>query len=215
MMDEAGIALVALERSDRTVLVRLSNGEDLELAADSLPPALVVDGKPLDHEILQTLRDAAQRKQIARLVFRMLDRRLHTRRMALDKLTAKGFSKDLSLKVLDSFARQGLMSDRLFAEAWCRDTLRNKPVGRAYLKSGLMKKGIAPDLAEEVIRDNLDPESEQQGAEAAARKWWSRQSGAAGPREIAKGMRHLQSRGFPAAIAGRAIRANQPKDGMD
>jgi len=215
MGDGDGIRLVALERDGRNVRVLLSDGEQIELAEASLPPALSVsgaaDGQPvLDDALLVELRAASERKRISAEVFRMIDRRLMTRRAILRKLVDKGFSEAAADQVLDLFAEQGLLSDRLFAEAWCRDALRTRAVGRRYLTAKLREKGIEAALADRVAAEQLDPDLERDLADRAADRWWSRQRGAVDRRLLAKGMRHLQGKGFAASLAGDAIRRGAP-----
>ena len=213
MESEQGIRLISLTPSGRDVRIELSNGEILELAAESLPPALSVGDRSLAPDLLRELRDAAQRKRISRHVFNLIDRRLLPRRRILDKLSEKGFDRDLGAQVLEKFAEQGLVSDRIYAEAWCRDTLRAKAVGRMYLISRLIKKGVSGDLASDVAGDILPPEAEREAVGVAARKWWARQGGDTDPRTLARGMRHLQGRGFPAALAADAVRREAPGKG--
>ena len=216
MCREDEILLLTCRRTDRSVTVSLSNGEILELAAGSLPAAMPAAGEPVSPAVLDLLRDASARKEIARLVFRMLDRRLRTKADMRRRLAEKGFAGGPIDQVLDRFAEEGLVSDRRFAEAWCRDTLRSRPVGRRYLESRLIGKGIDSELAREVAADILDPAAEIELAHAAARRWWRRRGGGGvGFAEIAKASRYLAGRGFPLAVARKAAGAEAPADRED
>jgi len=198
--------LVSLEGDDGTVRVVLSDGSELELAAESLPPALPVPGQALSAETVAALRQAADRKTAARLVFALLDRRLRTRRDLQRKLEAAGVDPEAAAAVLDRFEAQGLHSDRHFAAAWCRDAVRAKAVGRRWLEAKLRDKGVAAELAAEVAADTLTAEEERAAARHAAVAWWRRRGGDPGdPRVLAKGVRFLIGRGFPAGEARRAL----------
>lgn len=190
--------LVSLEGDGRGVRVLLSDGRVLELAAGSLPPALPVPGEIVPPELLASLEIASERKAVARQVFQLLDRRLRPRRDMERKLRERGYQDESISPVLDQFEEQGLLSDRRYAEAWCRDTLLSKAVGQRYLESKLRSKGVAPALAVTVSRECLDPETESELARRAATGWVRRQRGdISDVKTLAKGVRFLTSRGFP------------------
>lgn len=207
-MDAApATTLVSLEGDDATVRVVLSDGSELELAAESLPPALPVPGQELSPETVAALRLAADRKTAARLVFAMLDRRLRTRRDMQRKLEDRGVDPEAAAAVLDRFEEQGLHSDRHFAAAWCRDTVRAKAVGRRWLEAKLRDKGVAAGLAAQVAAETLSEEEEREAARRAAAAWWRRRGGDPDdPRVLARGVRFLTGRGFPPGEAQRALR---------
>jgi regulatory protein len=211
-MEETGsTTLVSLNGDDRVTRILLSDGQELELATGSLPPALPVPGEVISPELVRELVLASERKTVANLVFKMLDRRLRTRRDMMRKLSDKGFDPEAVSVVLDQFEEHGLHSDRRFAEAWCRDTLRTKAVGCRFLESKLRSKGIASSLAAVVSRECLDPETESTLARRAAVTWWRKQRGDHDdPKTIAKGARFLASRGFPTAGTMSLIRDTVP-----
>jgi regulatory protein len=214
----AGIRLLSLELGDGDARLVLSDGTVLELAAESLPQDLPACGEVLPPALLGPLHDAAVRKQIARRLFRELDRRLRTRADLRVRLLAAGFPPGPVDEVLDRFADRGIHSDRRFAEAWCRDTLRAKPVGRRLLADRLARSGVPRELAGCVAAEQLPPEAEAELARAAARAWWRRQRGEVDARALARGQRFLIGRGFPPGTAGDAVRATAPPrddDGRD
>ncbi len=207
-MDERSEPLLLdLEREGETVRIRLSDGRDLELAAGSLPPALPAQGEVVPPELLESLVDAAERKQVAREVFRLLDRRLRTRRDLERKLVDRGFRREIASVVLDRFVEQGVHSDRRYAEAWCRDTLRAKAVGRRYLVGKLAERGVARGIAEEVVGAELDDELERELAERAAGTWCRRHPGGDDMKRRARAQRFLGGRGFGPGLARAAVDA--------
>ncbi len=210
MTAAGGPTLLSVAETASGVRVTFSDGEILELAAESLPPAFPTPGETVSAELLVRLREAAERKSIARRLFTLLGRRLQTRSALRRKLLDEGFAAGPLDEVLDRFAAEGVHSDRLFAEAWCRDTVRLRPVGRRYLESKLRERGVAADLAATVAREIVSDEDERRQCRAAALKWWRRQRGAADLRALSRGQRYLLGRGFPVALAGTVIRATVP-----
>ncbi|MEN8198193.1 MAG: RecX family transcriptional regulator, partial [Pseudomonadota bacterium] len=125
--------LLDVNHRDNSVILILDDGSSLELAEESVPPGLPETGEMLSVELLAELRLAAERKQVARMIFAMLDRRLQPLARIRDKAAEKGYSVAAVDAVLEQMASRGLYSDRRYAEAYCRDCLATKAVGRRYL----------------------------------------------------------------------------------
>jgi len=199
------------EDRDSVTLV-LSGGEILEIAAASLPPGLPPVGQQVPATVLAQLREAAARKQIARRLFQLLDRRLYATATLQAKLQAEGFSAAGIEAVLAEFAAAGLHSDRHFATAFCRDTLRRRPVGPRYLRDRLRRHGVSAAVVVEVLREIMPPARENELAIQAGRERWRKLANAAGPRAEATVYRFLLARGFSSAVARRASRV-RPETG--
>lgn len=201
--------LAAVEFEPGAAILRLDDGETLEIAPDALPPGLPAVGGSLTEPQLAALRAAAARKQVARRLLAMLDRRLDSRARLRDKLCAQGFAAAAVDDVLDQAAAQGLHSDRLVAAAYCRDTLRGRAVGRRWLQARLGALGVPADLAAAVAAQELPPERERELAAAAAAARWRRERGR-DLRALARVQRFLASRGFAPQLAAEAARRQQP-----
>lgn len=201
--------LASVEERPGTVVIRLSDGEVLEVAPDAVPVDMPPVGGSLGSPLLHGLRAAAARKAAARRLFELLDRRLQSRARLRRKLVDDGHPEDAADAVLDQAEAAGLHSDRVFAEAFCRDALRTRPVGAFWLEAKLRDKGVAATLAAAVAREALTPETERDLAEQAARQRWRRER-ESGPRAEARVQRFLASRGFPAGLCRTATRATRP-----
>jgi len=227
-MTEPEPLLLDCSRGEGVVTLTLSGGERLELAPDALPADLPAAGQPIGSDLLARLRLAAQRKAIARRVFALLDRRLWTEARLRARLAADGFEPDAVAAVLAQFAAEGLVSDRRYADAYCRDTLARKTVGRLWLLARLEAQGVPAGVAAEAVGAALPAERERASAEAAARERWGRAgSGGSGPRGRETGglrgrgagpaaararvARFLVSRGFAPALARLAAAATAPR----
>ena len=130
------------------------------------------------------------------------------------KLLDEDYLPEAVEAVLEAMHEQGVHSDRRYAEAWCRDCLLSRTVGRRYLESKLRGAGIAPDLARQAAADALGAGLEEELAVVAAAAAW-RRFPRAEPRDLARAIRFLMGRGFDPALAGRAARQTWPKVGMD
>jgi len=202
--------LLRLEERPGSVLIDLDSGETLEVAPSAVPPDMPGVGGSVSSPLLHALRAAAARKAAARDLFRLLDRKLWTSSRLRRKLHDLGHEDSAVEAVLQRAEEQGLHSDRDFADAFCRDTLRTKAVGRAWLESRLRQKGVPPSLAGDVAARNLPSELETELADAAAERRWRRETGR-DQRALARVQRFLASRGFPGGMAARAARAARPE----
>jgi len=206
MMSGPDPILQGCQRVDGSVTLSLSNGEILEVAPAALAGATPQVGESIPEELLGRLRLAAQRKQIARRLFRILDRKLHPVAALRRKLGEDGFDSNEIETVLAEFAAQDLYSDRRFAEAFCRDTLRRRPVGRRYLFARLRERRVTPAVVDAVVAELLPSELEAELALTASRQRWAKIRGPADRDNEARVLRFLLSRGFPAGTARRAAR---------
>ncbi|MHB8078618.1 MAG: regulatory protein RecX [Candidatus Krumholzibacteriia bacterium] len=205
--------LVACRREESVVMLVLDDGETLELAPDALPSDLPAAGTPVPAALLEKLREAAARKILARRIFALLDRRPWTVARLRRKLGGEGFSSAVIDAVLARFVAEELVSDRRFADAFCRDALRAKPVGTRWLRARLTAQGVPADTAAAAAGEALPPEAERELARAAAAARWRRGGAGRGPAATARVARFLTARGFPPAVAGRAARETAPAGG--
>ncbi|MEN8008445.1 MAG: regulatory protein RecX [Candidatus Krumholzibacteriota bacterium] len=203
--------LLDVNHRDNSVILILDDGSSLELAEESVPPGLPETGEMLSVELLAELRLAAERKQVARMIFAMLDRRLQPLARIRDKAAEKGYSVAAVDAVLEQMASRGLYSDRRYAEAYCRDCLATKAVGRRYLIDKLRGKRVSPTVAVAVAGEVLDDRTEAELAVRAAAVRWKRIKDPGEMKSLAKVVRFLQSRGFNAGTANRAARKTKPE----
>jgi len=203
--------LTALDQQPGKVMIRLDDGEVLEVAPDALPPDMPDVGGSLGSPLLHVLRDAAARKLAARHLFTLLDRRMQSRARLRRKLLDAGHPEAAVTAVLDQAEATGLHSDRHYAEAFCRDALRSRPVGGRWIENRLRQKGVPGDLAADVVRELLNREHERELAEQAAATRWRREQGR-DYRALARVQRFLASRGFPAGVCRAAASSTRPPE---
>ena len=206
-----GLRLLMDSRQERdTVFLILDDGETLELAVSSVPEDMPEIGGSISSPLLAELRLAAQRKNVARRIFSLLDRRLMPVAKIRGKLLDEEFPEDAVDAVLERMSKQGLYSDQMYAAAYCRDTLSTKLVGRRYLESKLWSRQVSMDIAREVVAENLDEGTEADLAHKAARWKWQRMRGQSDRKAEEKVARYLVGRGFPTGLAWKAVRQNKP-----
>ena len=202
--------LLDVRQEGESIFFALDSGEKLEVTAGSVPDMLPEVGQILPAGVLAALRNAAERKQVARRALSLLDRRMLPVARLRSKLLEAGFHQEAIEEVLDQMADRGYYSDRHFAEAWCRDCLSSRCVGRYYLLTKLRQKQVSGDIARAVVGEFLDDETEADLARRAAQRRRARLQGEYDRRAEASVVRFLQSRGFPGPLAGRVARNLRP-----
>ncbi len=202
--------LLDFREESGSVHVALDTGHRYELAPGSVPAGIPALGEIVPAELVQEVALAAERKIVARKVFAMLDRRLQPVARLRGKLTERGYSIEAVDAVLDQMKEKGLYSDRRYAEAFCRDCLLSRAVGRRYLERKLREKQIAGSLAATVASEVLDRETEIELADRAACDRWRKMRGPADYKALAKVVRYLVGRGFDVGLANSAARRAQP-----
>lgn len=204
--------LLDLRTETGSVHLVLDTGHQYELAPGSVPAGIPAPGEVVPPPVLAQIALAAERKIVARRLFAMLDRRLQPVARLRDKLVERGHSEEAVVAVLTQMREQGLYSDRRYAEAFCRDCLLNRKVGRRYLVQKLREKRVDPDLAATVAAETLDSETEAELAVQAAQTRWERLRGPSDYKALAKVVRFLVGRGFAVGLANQAARQTRPAD---
>jgi len=211
MGEDERLVLVTCSQSSDRVIVTLSNGEILELAPAAVPTSFPKTGERISAPMLQELRAGAERKLVARRLFQILGRRLYPVTFLRDKLIREGFAQTNVDTVLESFAAENLHTDRHYAEAFCRDTIRRRPVGRRYLRAKLQRQGVPAEIVTTVVEDLIPPERELELALAAGQRRWQREPAQGGRRSEARVIRFLLSRGFSTTLARQAAQSTAPR----
>lgn len=202
--------LLGVDTVGRTLVVTLDGGVRYELDLGSAPDGLPTVGEMVPPAVVAALAGAQARKLAARDLMAMLDRRLQPEARLRARLLEKGHPAEAVEAVLQAMRDRGLCSDRIYAEAYCRDTLRAKDVGARYLVARLRAHQVPSSIARQAVAAVLDTEREKQAALRAAAARWRRVRDASTPAALAKVVRFLASRGFGPGLAGDAARMTRP-----
>ena len=114
-----------------------------------------------DADLLQILQkeEALKAKESA---LNYLSVRAHSRKEIVDKLTQKGYDRNIVAQVADDLEAVGLVNDLEFSRAWVKERLRIRPRGRRMLGQELWQKGIAKEVAEKAIQEAFEKVDERQ-----------------------------------------------------
>ncbi|HXY65282.1 MAG TPA: recombination regulator RecX [Mycobacterium sp.] len=109
------------------------------------------------------------REELARaLCLRLLTARACTRAELAGQLAKRGYTDDLSARVLDRLAEVGLVDDAGFAEQWVHSRRANAGKGKRALAAELHTKGVDNDVITSVL-GGMNPAAERGRAEQLVR----------------------------------------------
>lgn len=187
--------------------VVLDGGPTLRLRPEDVEALGLEAGADLSEDTLRQLRSRAEAALATEMALRLLAVRLRSRRELEERLRRRRIAPEVVGGVIDRLTSEGLIDDARFARAWINSRLALRPSGGLRLRGELLRKGVAPEVIEQALREAFSETDEHQLALHVARSRARRYR--AQPAEVAyrrlAGVLHR--RGFsPGAIAA-ALRA--------
>lgn len=131
---------------------------------------------------------------------RLLSVKRLTKARLAEKLGSRGYAPDVVREAVAECERRKYLDDRTFALLFVRGQLDRKPVGRYRLLQDLIRNGVDPDLAGEIL-DAVDQDEDERIDRALARLETSRPQDGYGQLG-----RRLERLGFGAPAIARALR---------
>ena len=125
---------------------------------------LYLDGEPgpkIDTEVFllsrlqpgdvldQEARSDARRAQEKALY--LLEHRSHSKRELTEKIARTTASREAARAAADHLEEIGLLNDRAYAESFVKELLLRKGYGVRRVRQELARKGIAPEIADQVL----------------------------------------------------------------
>ena len=131
--------------------IHLADGSFFILHAEVFAREGIAAGTQLDPERVSLLLVRSERVFARVRSLALLSRAAHTAQGLARKLRARGFSADAVRHSLLRMRELGYLDDRAFAEAWVASRMSLKKEGGKALSLGLLRRGVARALAEEVV----------------------------------------------------------------
>ena len=133
------------------VRIHLADGSFFILHAEVVAREGIAAGAHLDPERVSLLLVRSERVFARLRALALLSRAAHTAKGLARKLRARGFSADAIRYSLQRMGELGYLDDRAFAEGWVTSRMSLKKDGGKALYLGLLRRGVARPLAEEVV----------------------------------------------------------------
>ncbi len=139
-----------------------------------------------DEILLRSAAFAARDKGVEYLA-----RREHSASELILKLRKKDYDNDTARAAVELLKERGYVDDRRFAQMWVASRLKKHPEGRSSLAAGLARKGVAREIASEVLEQQVPDELENDALARSLAKYIRTRS--ADPKKV---LNHLLRRGF-------------------
>lgn len=137
---------------------------------------------------------------------RLLGVRARSREELRRRLRQAGFEEGEIAPALEDLEGVGLIDDERFAREVATMEMGRRQVGRRAALASLRRRGIAPDLAEQVVDEEAPPDEEHRAMEVA-RTRLARMNGLGSDVVYRRLVSFLQRRGYDAHTAYDAARA--------
>jgi regulatory protein len=151
------------------VRIHLSDGSFFILHSEISARAHLAAGTPIDPGTREDLIARSERIMARDRALLLLSHAAQTRRGLARKLSARGFSAQAVRHAVARMAELGYIDDKAFAEAWVRSRLSSRKDGLNALYRGLLGRGVARALAEEVLQRLYPIEDETRAGRALVR----------------------------------------------
>ena len=154
--------------SGESVRIHLSDGSFFILHAEVFAREAISAGTSLDHERAAHLLSLSELVLARVRALSLLSRSAQTRQGLTRKLRARGFSAAAVTHAIARVTELGYLDDRTFAESWVQFRVAQRREGVKALTLGLMRRGVARPLAQEVASAACPLEEELAGARQLA-----------------------------------------------
>ncbi|MDV7352341.1 recombination regulator RecX [Rhodococcus oxybenzonivorans] len=143
--------------------------------------------------------------QAKELCLRLLTDRARSRAELSERLAKKGYSADISERVLDRLSEVGLVNDADFAQQWVQSRHTYSGKGKRALAMELRRKGIGQEHASEALAQ-IDSEDERERATELVAKKLRTLSVDDGDRAVRRLVSMLARRGFSQGMAFEVVK---------
>lgn len=171
----------------------------------SVEMAGLTPGRRLDAEELKEKVTAAQQADALRQAVESLAIRDRSETELRRMLTRRQFPQPIIATVLERLRNQGLINDRRYAREYVRTQGGRRGIGPAALRARLARRGVAPEVVDEALSDELPDETQESIALTLARKQLSRLRTAHKTDNRPRLYEFLVRRGFDDELAARVV----------
>jgi len=158
-VSEEHLILGITRKNDRFASV-LFEGMRLTLPIDLIYQSGLRKGDRLTGEMYQQLLIKDSFYRTGESALRLLARRAHSVFELKRKLTAKKFSPELVIPVLDDLKSAGILDDAAFARSFIEEKIIEGKSGTSKIRNALMAKGVARDIIDHFLEETISPEEQ-------------------------------------------------------
>lgn len=152
-----------------------------------------ISGDEIDEEELTAFEEAAGSRCAFNSALNSLDYRDHSEKEIRAKLMRKHGAEYVD-EAVEKLIELDLINDRRYAENYARELFEHKKFGKIRIKSELIAKGIASDIASETVNslfEDEDPDNIQRIVDIIEKKYYNRMNDEVGRKKVFSALQRM------------------------
>lgn len=152
-----------------------------------------ISGDEIDEEELTAFEKAAGSRRAFNSALNSLDYRDHSEKEIRAKLMRKHGAEYVD-EAVEKLIELDLINDRRYAENYARELFEHKKFGKIRIKSELIAKGIASDIASETVNslfEDEEPDNIQRIVDIIEKKYYNRMNDEVGRKKVFSALQRM------------------------
>lgn len=152
-----------------------------------------ISGDEIDEEELTAFEEAAGSRRAFNSALNSLDYRDHSEKEIRAKLMRKHGAEYVD-EAVEKLIELDLINDRRYAENYARELFDHKKFGKIRIKSELIAKGIASDIASEAVNslfEDEEPDNIQRIVDIIEKKYYNRMNDEVGRKKVFSALQRM------------------------
>ena len=152
-----------------------------------------ISGDEIDEEKLTAFEEAAGSRRAFNSALNSLDYRDHSEKEIRAKLMRKHGAEYVD-EAVEKLIELDLINDRRYAENYARELFEHKKFGKIRIKSELIAKGIASDIASETVNslfEDEEPDNIQRIVDIIEKKYYNRMNDEVGRKKVFSALQRM------------------------
>lgn len=152
-----------------------------------------ISGDEIDEEELTAFEEAAGSRRAFNSALNSLDYRDHSEKEIRAKLMRKHGAEYVD-EAVEKLIELDLINDRRYAENYARELFEHKKFGKIRIKSELIAKGIASDIASETVIslfEDEEPDNIQRIVDIIKKKYYNRMNDEVGRKKVFSALQRM------------------------
>ena len=152
-----------------------------------------ISGDEIDEEELTAFEEAAGSRRAFNSALNSLDYRDHSEKEIRAKLMRKHGAEYVD-EAVEKLIELDLINDRRYAENYARELFEHKKFGKIRIKSELIAKGIASDIASETVIslfEDEEPDNIQRIVDIIEKKYYNRMNDEVGRKKVFSALQRM------------------------
>lgn len=123
----------------------------------------------VDEEKILRIAEKENLSKCKETALRIIERSYKTEKEMIQRLTEKGFDSDSISSVIDFLKEYNFINDENYAKMYIKDKLSSQ--GMQKIKYSLLRKGVSPEIIDDLISDMDDNKEMETASELAKKKY--------------------------------------------